>query len=465
VTNSPTSFSSVVASNGVPYSTNSTAYFPTGWVQSRTGPDGQTTTYDYWPDGQVKTVTDPLTNVTHYFYDTAGRQSLIGDALSHTNQFGGTTTSYVYNDTGIRVSSTTGGTTRLYLIDPNNHTGYAQILEELNTVGGAPTRSYVIGDDVLGQCDTVTTAPLYMLQDGHGSTRQMANTSGAVTSRYNYDAYGTEIVGTSSSTAQTSLLYCGQQFDSTLNMYNLRARFYDPSNGRFNARDTFMGSNDDPQSLHKYAYGADNPVNNIDPSGNEFISEVLDIGNMLGQLDSFVNNAQLVVKKAMSVAYRQRAFNLLTTVIRPTLNAIQDESGTKLGGENAEYMLLGTCIAETGDLDTRRQKGNGPARGLFQMEPFTHDDLWKNYLSFRPKLRDAVLKHFNITPPPNAQLLESNDAYAAIMARIRYLPARDPIPSATDLNGQALYWVKNYNRGGKGTVAEYLSRWHAAMGL
>jgi hypothetical protein len=251
-----------------------------------------------------------------------------------------------------------------------------------------------------------------------------------------------------------------------LGLYFNRARYLNTDTGRFWTRDSTDGDNEDPLSLHKYLYGADNPVNNIDPSGNDFIADVVDIGDMLGSLDSFVVNAQLVLKKAMSVAYRQRAFNLLTTVIRPTLNSIQDESGTKLAGENAEYMLLGTCIAETGDLDTRRQK-NGPALGLFQMEPFTHDDLWNNYLSYRPKLRDAVLKHFNITskPPPNAQLLESNDSYAAIMARIRYLPAPAAMPSSTDLKGQAQYWVTYYNRGGKGTVADYLARWHAAMGL
>ncbi len=39
-------------------------------------------------------------------------------------------------------------------------------------------------------------------------------------------------------------------------------------NGRFNAMDSFAGYNEDPQSLHKYLYTHDNPVNRIDPSGN-----------------------------------------------------------------------------------------------------------------------------------------------------------------------------------------------------
>jgi RHS repeat-associated protein len=101
----------------------------------------------------------------------------------------------------------------------------------------------------------------------------LADGDGQVTSRYNYDAYGTTL-GTSTSEPDTSLLYCGEQFDSTLGMYNLRARFYDPSNGRFTARDTFQGFNEDPQSLHKYAYCHQEPVNGIDPTGESLIQQI-----------------------------------------------------------------------------------------------------------------------------------------------------------------------------------------------
>ena len=48
--------------------------------------------------------------------------------------------------------------------------------------------------------------------------------------------------------AGTSLRYCGERYDTDLEMYNLRARYYDPSSGRFNQRDTFEGVNQDPQT-------------------------------------------------------------------------------------------------------------------------------------------------------------------------------------------------------------------------
>ena len=66
--------------------------------------------------------------------------------------------------------------------------------------------------------------------------------------------------------ARTSILYSGEQTDAN-GMQYLRARYYDPSNGRFNRLDPFAGNASDPQSLHKYLYAHANPVMNVDPSG------------------------------------------------------------------------------------------------------------------------------------------------------------------------------------------------------
>jgi len=49
-----------------------------------------------------------------------------------------------------------------------------------------------------------------------------------------------------------------------------RARYYSPGTGRFWTMDAYAGNNEDPRNLHKYLYGADNPVNNTDPSGNDY---------------------------------------------------------------------------------------------------------------------------------------------------------------------------------------------------
>ncbi len=57
----------------------------------------------------------------------------------------------------------------------------------------------------------------------------------------------------------------------------LCARFYDPSNGRFNRLDPFAGNFEDPLSLHKYLYGHADPVNATDPTGEFALFAALDL--------------------------------------------------------------------------------------------------------------------------------------------------------------------------------------------
>ncbi len=229
-----------------------------------------TNTYLYDANGSVIARTNIAsggTGVALYSYDLKNK-------LNSVASFNGiwTTNQFEYNEQGIRVRTVTGGSTKYFLVDGNNHTGYAQVLEELNAVGGSPSRSYVLGDDVLAQCGTDKDDPAYLLYDGHGSTRHTVHGTASVGEQYNYDAYGVSL--TTLSNPETPMLYCGEQYDSTLNMYNLRARYYNPATGTFNQRDTFAGINSDPQSLHKYAYANCDPVNGIDPSGQWTILEV-----------------------------------------------------------------------------------------------------------------------------------------------------------------------------------------------
>ena len=135
--------------------------------------------------------------------------------------------------------------------------------------------TYVIGDDVIAQ--TVDGTTQYLLYDGHGSTRQLAEYDTAVTiaDTYSYDGYGVLLQDNAVASSNpgkvgaqaTNLLYAGEQFDTDAQHYYLRARYYDQNTGRFNRMDPFAGNNQDPQSLHKYLYAHGNPVNNTDPSG------------------------------------------------------------------------------------------------------------------------------------------------------------------------------------------------------
>ena len=90
-------------------------------------------------------------------------------------------------------------------------------------------------------------------------------------------ASGADVASTTAQN-QTSLLYTGEQYDGAADQYYLRARYYNPLNGIFNRVDPYAGNMQDPQSLHKYAYVHNNPVNGIDPTGRSFVGAAMAVG-------------------------------------------------------------------------------------------------------------------------------------------------------------------------------------------
>ena len=145
----------------------------------------------------------------------------------------------------------------------------------------------------------------------------------------------------------------------------------------------------------------------------------------------------------------------LKDIIIPALKAIAKDSIV------AEQLLLGTAIQES-HLKYLRQLNNGPALGYFQMEPKTHDDIWKNFLDYRPTLAAKILSLGGISDA-SSNLLTTNHKYAAAMARIQYLRAPKPLPTSGDINAIAQYWKQFYNTGGgKGTTDEFVINWQKA---
>lgn len=131
-----------------------------------------------------------------------------------------------------------------------------------------------------------------------------------------------------------------------------------------------------------------------------------------------------------------------------------------LHSKEAELLVLGTAVHESLGLKYIKQFDNGPAMGFVQMEAATHDDIWKNYLHWRPELAKLVCSAANLPQDivPIATNLIGNMNYGATMCRIHYLRQPGAIPR--DLEGQARYWKKHYNTSlGKGTVNEYMDNW------
>ncbi len=190
---------------------------------------------------------------TTYSYDYANR--LVSDG----------SITLTYDGDGNLVAQTVGGVTTTYLVDTQNPTGYAQIVEE--QVSGQVQRTFSYGYDLISvnAVHSGSATPHFYGYDGLGTVRFLTDRAGTVTDEYEYEAFG-GILHSSGSTANP-YRFTGERYDADLELYYLRARWYNQGTGRFLTMDTFPGCNTDPLSLHKYTYAHNDPGNKIDPSG------------------------------------------------------------------------------------------------------------------------------------------------------------------------------------------------------
>ena len=114
---------------------------------------------------------------------------------------------------------TSGGTTTSYTVDTS--LPYASVVEEYS--GSTLSARYDYGDDLV-RMDR-GSGVYYYLYDGLGSTRQLVNTSGAVTDTWGYSAFGE--LASHTGTTVNPFLFNAQQFDQASGDYYLRARYYD----------------------------------------------------------------------------------------------------------------------------------------------------------------------------------------------------------------------------------------------
>jgi RHS repeat-associated protein len=183
-----------------------------------------TTTYQWDARGRLTQVTLPNGQAVQYGYDALGRMS--------SRMAGGTTTTSLYDSSEAVLDRASDGVQVDYLNGPGL-------------------------DDKLRQ-SSAATGPLYFLQDQLGSTIGLTNSAGGVVERMSYEPFG----GGSSSTL-TRFTYTGRERDAQTNLMYYRARWYDPSQGRFLSEDPagFAGG------VNKYAYVSNNPISKTDPLG------------------------------------------------------------------------------------------------------------------------------------------------------------------------------------------------------
>jgi RHS repeat-associated protein len=160
--------------------------------------------------------------------------------------------SFGYDPIGRRAAKTVSGATTNYLYDGVN------IVQELQ--GGTPAANLLSGgiDEVFSRTDAAGARSL--LADALGSTLALVDSAGTIHTQYTYEPFGNTTVTGAPST--NSYQYTGRENDGT-GPYYYRARYYDPSVGRFLSEDPRGFIRD----INLYAYVGNAPTILIDPFG------------------------------------------------------------------------------------------------------------------------------------------------------------------------------------------------------
>ncbi|WP_379147446.1 polymorphic toxin-type HINT domain-containing protein [Paenibacillus sp. sgz500992] len=228
-------------------------------------PNGQSTQYTYDVRGNRLTSSESVSTSldlsdTSYTYDL--QNTLTGLTKN------GNTTSFTYYADGLRYLKSTG-TTHTQV----NYDFSGQVIAEEKLSGSTVIQksSFVRGDRVLVKKDKTAAKDYYYLYNGHGDVVQIVNNSGTPVNTYSYDEWGN--ITSQTEGIPNSFKYAGEIYDEETGLYYLRARYYDPSIGRFLNEDTVEGQIDNPLSQNLYTYVGNNPLIRFDPSGNSWISD------------------------------------------------------------------------------------------------------------------------------------------------------------------------------------------------
>ncbi len=213
-------------------------------VTSIVRPNG-TTTFTYDANGNLTT--------------GAGRASTwdADNRLTATTIQGGNSATFRYDYAGIRVrKQVRQAATRFpfpgYEIDPF----------------GVVTKYIAVGDEILAakRKSGTTITRLFYHADHLGSVHLVTDVNGALVQRVEYKPWGE--VARQVGNVEATRRFTGKELDDPeIGLHYYDGRYYSALVGRFVSPDPFVPAPGSPQSLNRFAYVLNNPVNLIDPTG------------------------------------------------------------------------------------------------------------------------------------------------------------------------------------------------------
>ncbi|MFO0805474.1 MAG: RHS repeat-associated core domain-containing protein [Gemmataceae bacterium] len=218
-----------------------------------------TQTFTHDADGNLTRIAGATT--TTFTYDSLSRMTGMSKS--------GTVWSFEYDQLGQRYAITENGSRREFLFDP---TGIGSIVAEYSAGG---TANYVQGYGLVSRVSGGTAT--YYDFDGLGSTVGLTDATGQYVNRYSYLPFGEML----SSTVGVSnpFTYVGRfgVLDVGNGLYQMRARDYSPTLGRFTTQDPIGiagGGN-------LYVYTMNSPTNQMDPEGKFGIDPIRHLMGLL----------------------------------------------------------------------------------------------------------------------------------------------------------------------------------------
>jgi RHS repeat-associated protein len=190
-----------------------------------------------------------------------GADTFAYDALDRltSSAVGGVPRSYTYDGDGLLSSRLTPLATT-FLWDPAS--APQRLLQ-----AGTDRIVHGLGPLYVARADGTTTT---LARDGGKSVRAEVSDLGLVTGSWRYRAYGE--TAQASGLGPSILGYAGQLTDPSGLLY-MRARWYDPTTGRFMTADPVAGNAQVPATMNAYLYAAANPSVLSDPAGLRFIAD------------------------------------------------------------------------------------------------------------------------------------------------------------------------------------------------
>lgn len=153
---------------------------------------------------------------------------------------------------------------------------------------------------------------------------------------------------------------------------------------------------------------------------------------------------------------------LLECFIAPTIKELSGYA-EGLGGPATAQLMLVTAQVES-RCGANFEQINGPAKSPWQLEPDTVQDLYENFLDYRPRLANMLdqFKH----PFDSGHTLVTNPLYACALARLVYYRYPEPMPELNDCDGMWEFYKKRYNSSeGATTKAQWDTAWNAVAKL